>query len=209
MLGTTLSFKPAGRFKFSKTDISVLFILLCYVIGFSVSVFLIIGDNSVILNSLNGYFDKLITIKSQCSFIVQALYSFALFSAYILLTYFFGTSILGVAVIPTISVLKGVVDGMTVCYVYRTFALNGIGFSILILAPYIILSSYLLTLACRESVCFSMLVLNNSVPRGTSYNLSANFKVFNIRYLFILLLGVIISIVSATFSVLFFDYFNF
>ena len=68
MIGTTLDFKRASKFKISKSDIIALFALLSYVVGFIISVFLGTDDNSVLSEIAKGSFLKLIEIKSVCNF---------------------------------------------------------------------------------------------------------------------------------------------
>lgn len=209
MIGTTLDFKRASKFKISKSDIIALFALLSYVVGFIISVFLGTDDNSVLSEIAKGSFLKLIEIKSVCNFFKQTLISFVGFAIYFFFAYFLGTCIFGVGVIPAIIVFKGFSDGLLISYIYKTFALNGIGFSVLIVAPYLISFAYLLILACRESLCFSTLVFKNIIPGVSTANLQNSFKLFSIRFAFLLILAVLMSIASVCISVIFFDYFNF
>lgn len=209
MIGTTLDFKRASKFILSKSDIVALFVLLSYVTGFIISLFLGADDSSALSGIAEGSFLKLIEIKSDSNFFTQALISFCGFTIYLLLVYFLGTCIFGFAAIPAIIVFKGFSDGLLISYIYKTFALNGIGFSILIVAPYLISFAYLLILACRESLCFSTLIFKKIIPGVATANLQNSFKLFSIRYGFLLILAVLISISSVCISVAFFDYFNF
>ena len=209
MIGTTLDFKRASKFRLSKSDIVALFALLSYVIGFSISVFLVADDRSALSEIAKGIFSKLIEIKSDCNFFTQTLISFGGFAIYFLFSYFLGTCIFGIGAIPAIIVFKGFSDGLLISYIYKTFTLNGIGFSILIVAPYLISFAYLLILACRESLCFSTLIFKKIIPGVAAANLQNSFKLFSIRYGFLLILSVLISLASVCISVAFFDYFNF
>lgn len=209
MIGTTLDFKRASKFRFSKSDIIALFALMSYVVGFVISVFLGADDSSVLSGIAEGIFSRLIEIKSDCNFFIQTLISFGSFAIYFFFAYFLGTCILGVAAIPAIIVFKGFFDGLLISYIYKTFGLSGIGFSILIVAPYLISFAYLLILACRESLCFSTLIFKKIIPGGGTANLQNSFKVFCIRYVFLSVLGALMSLMSVCLSFAFFDYFNF
>ncbi len=208
MIGTTLNFKPNRRIKLSSTDIIVLFILLSFIIGFAIGVFLISGNNSVFLHLAENGFKKLFLSDNTSNFWAQALNAILRFLPFMAFSFLFGTCILGCALIPAVCVIKGISDGLIVAYVYNTYAISGMGFTVLILAPYIIICAYALVLAGRESLCFSDRILRNTLPKGTSYNLSGDFKIYCIRYIFIFVLAIFAAVLNSILKIVFLGYFN-
>ena len=209
MLGTTLNFKMSRQLKFSQTDIIALFVLISYIVGFLISVFIIRSDNKIFLSYGKAIFESFIDFISNGGFIKQVAFYLINFFIFLLFGYFHGANIFGAALIPATILLKGAYESFVISYCYHTFALNGVVFALLTFVPYSVMSSFLLILAFRESVCFSSLILKNSLPSGTVYSLSGDFKLFSIRYLLILISGFAISTICAVFSVIFFDYFSF
>ncbi len=209
MIGTTLNFKPSRSFKFTKTDLIVLFVLLSFLVGYTIGISLICRDNSVICNFAQRMFQKMNSIQNGSTFWYRTLMAIISFCPYIVIAYMFGTSILGCAVLPSVCTTKGFFDGILVAYIYQNYSLSGMGYTVLILAPFLVLSTFLLILACRESVCFSSRILMNTLPRGTSYNLSGDFKLYSFRYIFLLILSIVVSIFNSILSAIFVSYFNF
>ena len=209
MIGTTLKFKSIKRIKFSATDVVMLFVLLSFIIGYIIGVVLIANGNKVFDTLAANRFKNTIHIIGEVGFWSNTFNSFLLLLPFLLASYLFGTCILGCALIPAVCVIKGIFEGAFVSYVYNTYSLSGMGFSSLVIAPYLIFSSFILLLASRESICFSDRVLKNSLPRGTAINLSDDYRVFTIRYAFMLLISIIAAIINTAFTNLFFDYFKF
>lgn len=208
MIGTTLSFKTRKSFKVSSANLTVIFILITFVVGYIIGISLISGNNSYYSEFAKSMFDSITALKNS-SFWHQTYRSIVGLALFLFCSYFFGTSVLGCVAIPTVCFLKGLTEGLIITYIYSTYSLYGMGFVALVLAPFFVVSSFLLILACRESACFSRRILNNTLPRGTSYNLFVDFKLYSIRYLFILLVCIVSAILNSAISSLFFRYFKF
>ncbi len=208
MIGTTLIFKRKVFNKPSITDVIALFILLSYIIGFVIGLALIISCNQVFLGHFEKVFYETLIPKSNYNFFLILLFDFLKFLPFLLSAYFLGTSIIGCVLIPAVNIFKGMYDGLLLCYIYSTFKLIGMGFSALIYVPGNVVFVFIIILCTRESVCFSDRVLKNAMPKGTSLNLSYDFKIYTIRYLVLCSVSLIAAFINAATSKLFFEYFS-
>jgi len=209
MLGTTLNFKRINNLNISNSDLQLLFVSLSYIVGCIVSLSFVISDNVIILRFGEELFDSIITFKADNNYLIQFCFTMLPLFVFLVLGYFFGAAIFGPALVPSLIFAKGLYDGLIVCYCYRTYSLNGIAFVLLTLLPTFLASTYILILAYRESIGFSMNNFKNAMPRGTSYNLSAQLKMFSVRYLILFIFGIIAILICTLFSVIFFEYFGF
>ena len=208
MLGTTLKLRYNSVKKFRITDGIAFFILLSYIIGFIIGALLIRSQNDVFINYSSSVFTGSVLAKDSQPFFSQLFDSFLLIFPFLLLSFVFGTSIIGCVFIPAVNVFKGMYDGLLISYIYNTYSVSGMGFTVLVIAPGTILFAYLLLLGCRESMCFSDRVLKNTLPKGTAYNLASDFKLYSVRYLIILLLAFSAAFLDCAIAKLFIKYFE-
>ena len=206
MLGTTFKLRYKSVKKFKVTDGIALFILLSYIIGFIIGALLIRSQNDVFINYSSSVFTDSVLAKDSQPFLSQLFDSFLLIFPF--LSFIFGTSIIGCVFIPAVNVFKGMYDGLLISYIYNTYSVSGMGFTMLVIAPGTILFAYLLLLGCRESMCFSDRVLKNALPKGTAYNLASDFKLYSVRYLIILVLAFGTAFLDSSIAKLFIKYFE-
>ncbi len=201
---------PKLRYKkLTTTDKLFIFVLISFIVGYIIGVIVTTTENTAFYNISKNIFDKSLVSKSSLSFANYSLQSFLFFIPYIFGTYFCGTSAFGCAAIPIICVTRGVFNGVLISYIYSTYNLIGIGYTVFVLAPYYIFTAFIILLACRESLCFSERILKNTLPNGTAANFFNDYKLYSLRYVFILFLCVLASLLDAGLTSLFFKYFNF
>ena len=200
------------NFKLKKLTISeglFVFVILSFAVGYIIGVISASKTGGALFNISQNLFKQSLMQKETFSFAKYTFKSFLSFLPYILCAYFSGTSAFGCIIIPIICVLRGISNGIITAYIYSTYNIVGIGYTVFILAPYFVLSAYILVLACRESFCYSERMLKNTLPKGTSINFFYDYKLYTIRYLIILLLSVVAAFLDAILTNLFFKYFNF
>ena len=195
--------------KFSIPEGLFLFVLLSFVVGYVIGVVSATKSGGTLFNIAKNLFEQNVTQKDTYSFIKYTFNSFISFLPYLLLAYFSGTSAFGCIAIPIICIARGISNGILTAYIYSTYNLVGIGYTAFVLAPYFVFSAYILILACRESFCYSERMLKNTLPKGTSINFFNDYKLYTVRYLIILLLGVLSAFLDASLTNVFYKYFNF
>lgn len=201
-------FKP--RNIFSLADIVLLFIFLAFLTGYIIGVVLINNDSESIKSLATNSFSNIIEYKGEFSFFALFLKSLFDLLPYVVLAYIFGTTMFGCALIPALCVIRGAFSGILIAFIYNKYAINGLGFVALIIAPICIFSAFILILASRESLFYSQRLLKNAFPNTSSqHNFSLDFKLYSIRYLIILLFMLISALLDATLTSVFFKFFSF
>ena len=195
---------------FSLADIVLLFIFLAFLVGYIIGVVLINNDSEGIKTLATNSFSNIIEYKDELGFFALFLKSLFDLLPYVLLAYIFGTTMFGCALIPALCVLRGAFSGVLIAFIYNKYAINGLGFVALIIAPICIFSAFILILASRESLFYSQRLLKNTFPNTSSqHNFSLDFKLYSIRYLIILLFMLISALLDATLTSIFFKFFSF
>lgn len=200
------------KFKSKKLTIAegmFLLLLLSYAIGFLIGTITVAVENSGLITIANSIFKQNISDKNQFIFLKYAIKSFLCFLPYLCAAYFAGTSAFGCIIVPLITVFKGIFNGLLVSYIYSVYNIIGIGYTALIIAPYLVFSAFVLLLACRESLCYSDRILKITIARNNTANLFNDYKLYSLRYLFILALSLILALFDSALVAIFFRYFSF
>ena len=209
MIGTTLNLKSRGFFKKpTASELIAIFVLLAYIIGFVIGLVLICNENRVFVDYFKNTLESIYIQKSNNSFLVILLSDYLKFLPLILITYAFGTSIIGCAFIPSVSIFKGMYDGLLISYIYSYAGISGMVFSALMIIPGNLFYVIFLILSTREAISFSDRVLKNALPKGTSSNLSSDFKIYSVRNLIIIAASVSGALINAATAKIFINYFD-
>ena len=191
-------------------DAILLFIFLAFLVGYIIGVVLINNNSDVIKELANNSFDNIIENKGKLGFLGLFFKSILSLFPYILLAYVFGTTMFGCALVPSLCVIRGVFSGVLIAFIYNKYAINGLGFVALIIAPVCVFSAFILILASRESLFYSQRLLKTAFPSATATrNFSLDFKLYSIRYLIILLFMILSALIDASLSSVFFKFFSF
>lgn len=207
---TGVSFR-LGKFRTRRLTLSegmALFSATAFVLGYVISAALVSTGNTAVGNLAHNLLLNALQSRNNTTFFAFLASSFFRFLPFLAAMLVFGTSIVGSAIIPAINVLYGFLNGALISAAYSEYSIGGIGFSALVLVPALVFKAYVLVLAGRESVCFSRRVLSNALPHGTAFNISADFKTYLQRYLFLIVFSVAASLVDSAAYALFFGYFD-
>ena len=202
--GTVLSLKNLKFTDFmAKNNILVILILL-FVLGLAAGTFS--GSKiSVLSEYSDDYLKRFISERTNATFFSVTLDSFMGSALTLLLTFAAGTSMLGVILVPTIFLLRGVLYGSVSALLYSEYSVKGIAFNAVLIIPAAIVFIISLILSSRESIKFSLIIAKMTLPWSPSPNLSADFKNYCGRYLFICLLVLASALVDAVLSCSFLD----
>lgn len=202
--GTVLSLKNLKFTDFmAKNNILVILILL-FVLGLAAGTFS--GSKiSVLSEYSDDYLKRFISERTNATFFSVTLNSFMGSALTLLLTFAAGTSMLGVILVPTIFLLRGVLYGSVSALLYSEYSVKGIAFNAVLIIPAAIVFIISLILSSRESIKFSLIIAKMTLPGSPSPNLSADFKNYCGRYLFICLLVLASALVDAVLSCSFLD----
>lgn len=133
--------------------------------------------------------------------------SFAVYFAFLFVAFASGLCAIGIPIIATIPLIRGIGIGMVSGYLYSTYALSGAGYCIVVLFPGAIISTAAMLLGCNESFVMSRELIN--LLNGKSLFQHDNIlKKYSVRY--ILLLGFILlaSLIDTLMTILFAERFN-
>lgn len=197
--GTVLSLKNLRFADFmAKNNILVILVIL-FIIGIAAGTFSC-SKVSALSDYSEAYLKRFISERTDASFISVTLDSFMGSTLTLLLTFAAGTSMLGVILVPLISLLRGALYGGVSSILYSEYSVRGIAFNAVLIIPASIIFIISLILASRESVKFSLVIAKLSLPGSPSVNLSVDFKNYCGRYLFICLLVLASALVDAVMS---------
>ena len=202
--GTVLSLKNLKFTDFmAKNNILVILIFL-FILGLAAGTFS--GSKiSVLSEYSDDYLKRFISERTNATFFSVTLNSFMGSALTLLLTFAAGTSMLGVILVPTIFLLRGVLYGSVSALLYSEYSVKGIAFNAVLIIPAAIVFIISLILSSRESIKFSLIIAKMTLPGSPSPNLSADFKNYCGRYLFICLLVLASALVDAVLSCSFLD----
>ncbi len=202
--GTVLSLKNLKFTDFmAKNNILVILILL-FILGLAAGTFSGLKI-SVLSEYSDDYLKRFISERTNATFFSVTLDSFMGSALTLLLTFAAGTSMLGVILVPTIFLLRGVLYGSVSALLYSEYSVKGIAFNAVLIIPAAIVFIISLILSSRESIKFSLIIAKMTLPGSPSPNLSADFKNYCGRYLFICLLVLASALVDAVLSCSFLD----
>lgn len=197
--GTVLSLKRIRLSEFIiKNNVLVLLVLL-FIAGIAVGTFA--GERIVGLSDYSAdYLERFVAERSDASFLSVTLNSFA-GSAFVLLAVFAaGTSVLGVVLVPIAAAVRCVLYGSVSALLYSQYSVKGIAFNAVLIIPAEIIFAVSLLLAARESVGFSLGMARLTLPSAPPVNLSADFRSYCSKYIFICLLTLLSAIIDAVMS---------
>lgn len=99
--------------------------------------------------------DNFINIRSNTSFFVLFFASFLLSFIFLFSVYLFGTSLLGLAFIPFIILIRGLFFGILLSQLYNQYGITGIVYNLLTIIPGAIISIIVLISGCINCINLS------------------------------------------------------
>lgn len=163
-------------------------------------------------NDINA---RLVTMFSDFSMLRNSQSIFETFTNSLAVNFIFlsvvfasGLCAVGIPLIAFAPLGKGIGLGMIAGYLYSTYSLSGAGYCMVILFPSAVISTAALLFGCNESFVMSFELLNMLSGKST-YQHENIFKKYCGRYLILLVLILVSSIVDTITTVLFASKFSF
>lgn len=179
-------------------------------IGIYIGCILIKKDYSLSCRFASDTFADFLSLRCADNTFFKILFSSLLTAViYAILIFLGGTSFVGILFSPTVLFIKSVLLGTFSAYIYSAYGLKGIAFNVLIFIPCNLFLLLGLILAVKESVCFSLTLAKLTMPQGYAVSIFNNFKKYCMRFLVVLLLLLLSSILDAFCSSVFIKFFNF
>ncbi len=206
--GRVLSLRRFGIADFLQKNYFLLLIFLCLIIGLILGVFLFSDIDFLKTYSeeyVKDYFDKRQNVSFGMIFLTSSLESLAL----LFIAFLLGASFFGVVTVPLAIAIKGFFQGGITAFLYSSYGLKGIVFNAIIYIPSTIIFIIVLMLASRESVRFSMKISSLTLSKTLPCNLSEDFKIYSIKYLFFAVFVLISSLLDSVLSITILKHFVF
>lgn len=182
----------------------VLFII--FIVGFIIGVWTIKNCNAEILRRLMIFFENYVTIKKSQSIIVNFLNSTFKLMILLLVIYMLSLCAVGVPIIYSIPFGYGTILGFVSGYLYKEYALKGIGYCALLIYPFAILTALIMIYSCAKGIKMSGDILKILLDETKT---AETFRTFNIKYLMLAIISAVAALIDAILQVLFSGYFQF
>ena len=178
-------------FDFLRQNWKLILLTLCFVVGIILATFSS-DKTSYIFKQLNIASQNFIKLRLNRDFLKIFIKSFLINFGFLLTIFVLGSSVNGITLVPVVIGIKGYLMGFLISYIYSNYELKGIAFCALIIIPPSIITVICLFLFSKFAMCFSLRVINATMPNGINKNLNLQFKQF-VKLLFINLLPIIFS----------------
>lgn len=180
-----------------------------FILGLLIGSLVVKNSDSTVNNLISETFNTYISNRTGQTFFKTFFYSFTSLLPYLIAAYFLGLSIVGVFFVPFVVLIRGLGIGLISGFLYSVHSLKGIAFTVLLIAPYCLVSTFGLILACRESFGFSLMLLKAASSKSSSVNLHDDYKLYCIRYLVIVVIFIFSAFLDSVMSLAFMRFFNF
>lgn len=197
--GTVLSFKKLRLFDIVYKNNFLIVMLILFVAGIVFGVFSV-KDNSALTNSVSNYLKDFSKVRSDGSFLGILTDSFLSNLLVLAVVFAFGSSVVGVVVVPLFVAYKGVFYGAVSAFLYSEHSIKGVAFNAVLLVPFSLIFIIAFLLAARESLQFSLIISKMTLPNSSQINLNRDFKTYCVRFIFIAGIVMASAVVDALIS---------
>ena len=206
--GAIVYFKRLKVLDFINLNHSILLIGLLFLVGLIIGL-VIYPENTKYCDFSKGFLDNYITYHSEGQFFSKLLLTWLNYFTVLILLFLTGSSMLGVAVIPFIIGMIGVIYGNFTSYLYMEHSLKGIAFNAIILIPptlsFIVCSFF----AAREAIKFSFVIARLTMPKSKPANIFIDFKNYSTKYLIFIVVILFAALADGLLSTFFLSFFDF
>lgn len=168
-----------------------------------------LSDNSWITNFSRSTFEKFIDVHSTAGFFNKFFNCFLRYITILFLYFLTGTLMLGVAIIPFITIWQGIAIGNITSYIYCHHGISGIAFNAIILITPLSIFVICCLLAAKKSINFSLNIAKLTLPKSRPLSLNTAFKEYCTKYIILVAITIICILIEIILNVLFLKFFNF
>lgn len=186
----------------------LLFLFLMFAAGMACGASIIKDGDSFLTSKLVEVFESYHAIRSVQS--IAATFGNTLFAStlFILSGYIFGLCAVGIPIISALPFLKGLGLGMVTGWLYSTFALKGLAYSLLIIYPGSLVAILALLLGCNESLMTSYDIFLSISNRSDKAD-GGGIRLYNARFIIFFLITTAGALLETVFSKAFSSFFKF
>lgn len=173
------------------------------VIGMSLGCFDGKGEGGL-YSGLTDYFSSVVLSGETLTPMSGFLYYLIFPSVFVVAIFFLGLSVFGSVATNIVPFCFGYVVGCISYYQYSEYILKGLGYCIIMLYPYCVLSLLAIILCCRESINMSQLIVGSiSKAKTPNYSFTDYCKAFGKGFLFLLAASAVKLLLEYLFGALF------
>lgn len=206
--GKVLYLKKFKGIEFLRKNRVLLLMSLLFIIGIIISV-TVYSEGTKISALLTKIFNYYISKRSGAKFAKVFLTSILGYLSVIALYFIFGTSMMGLAIIPIFTLTLGFLSGGISSVLYSQYALKGVAFNALIVIPPALVFLISLFFCAKESLCLSLSISKLTLYKGSASSLYEDFKKFCGKYLLMIFFLIAAALLDSTLSRLFIKFFDF
>lgn len=116
-------------------------------------------------------------------------------TVFIILSVFFGLCIIGEPILWTLPMIRGLGLGLITGFVYKTYSVQGVLYSTVLIVVPAVISSLAMAVSCKESILSSREIKSALKEDGKQFNYREFLKLFAVRnlilYAFVVLAGLV------------------
>lgn len=199
------------RFKvLDYVTLNKIFIVLCviFIAGIAIGS-TVLSKNGSLAEYTKSCFNEYISLHKTDAFFKKFINCFFKYLVVLILYFLSGTSMLGVAITPFITVWQGILFGSITSYLYTKHSISGIAFNAIIFIPPSVVFAVCCFFAARYAIDFSLLIAKLTLPRSKPASLYINFKSYCIKFLIFIGISLICTFIEITLNIFFIKFFNF
>lgn len=205
--GIIVNLRHIGFLNYVKQNKIFLIFATIFILGIIIGS-IILSNDSYITQLSKTIFNNIINLHTQKSFFKKFLTCYFHYTAVLLLYYLSGTSMVGIAITPFLTIWQGILIGNIISYIYTSHGITGIAFNAIVLIPPITVFLICVFFAAKHSTEFSLSIAKLILPKNRPTNLCNTFKKFCIKYLILFAFMVVCSLIEILLNTLFLKYFN-
>ncbi len=191
-----------------KNDLKFIIFSFLFIIGIVFGV-VFSSENTVFKSFVKYYFDWYLSVRTESNAIRLFFVSFFSYALADILLFLFGTSILGIVLIPINIASLGVILGGFLSYSYSYLSLKGIAFNAIIFIPPMAVFSILYILLSKYSFNFSLILSKTIFSREKAVLIYNDFALFYRKHIIMICFCLPVSLLDILLCILFIGLFNF
>lgn len=173
------------------------------VIGMSLGCFDGKGEGSLFLR-LTNYFTSVVLTGESFTPVSGFLYYLIFPSVFMIIIFFLGLSVFGSVITNLVPLCYGYTVGCISYFQYSEYTLKGLGYCIIMLYPYCVLTLLAIILCCRESINMSQLIVGSiSKSKVPNYSFTSYCRAFAKNLVFIFAASAVKLLLEYLFGALF------
>ncbi len=166
-----------------------------------------LNNESILFEKISQIIESYTLLKADQGILMNFCDSLTVSAVFVFINLFLGFSMIGYPLLLFLPFLRGLGIGLVCGYLYSAFKLTGLGYSILVIYPGAIVSTFALFMACNDSCEYSKNAYLKAI-RGRGQFEKNETKVYLLRQLVFFGILAASSLLDALFSKIFSGFFE-